>query len=213
VIVTTLSLLNPKDFRAIRQVRHTEFYWALAAFAGVVLVGTLQGIAIAVIISILTLFYQSSRPLVYAMARKPGTEVFRPLTGQHPGDETIPGLLIVRTEGRMTFASAPHVGEYLSTLVTAASPKVVIFECSGIPDFEYTALRSLIGFEKKLGKNGISLWLSALNPAALNVIQSSSLGATLGRQRMFFTLQEAVAAYEAQHKFSSPAPISQPAAV
>ena len=92
VVATTLSLLNPKDFLAIRRVRHMEFYWALAAFAGVVLLGTLQGIAIAVAISLLTLMYQSSQPLVYAMARKPGTEVFRPLTGQHAGDETIPGL-------------------------------------------------------------------------------------------------------------------------
>lgn len=198
VVITTLGLLNPKDFDAIWRIRHTEFWWAVAAFAGVVLLGTLQGIIVAVAISILTLFYQASQPLVYALARKPGTDVFRPLTGEHPGDETMPGLLVVRTEGRMTFANAPQVGEQIATLVEAAKPTVVIFECSGIVNIEYTALRALINFEKKLAQNGIALWLTALNPAALEVVNRSSLGATLGRERMFFNLPRAVATFNEQ---------------
>jgi MFS superfamily sulfate permease-like transporter len=198
VIVTTLPLLSTADFRAIRRVRRTEFRWALAACAGVVLLGTLNGILVAVAISVLTLIYQANHPLVYAMGRKPGTEVFRPLTGEHPQDETIPGLLIVRTEGRMTFASAPQVSELLWALLGEAHPKVVILECSAIPDFEYTALKSLIEGEEKLRERGIELWLTTLNPEALKVVKSSSLGKALGNGRMFFNLREAVKAYEAR---------------
>src|SRR5208337_1418096 len=88
VVFTALPLLSPVDFRTILRVRHTEFYWALAACAGVVLLGTLQGILVAVGISLLTLFYQANHPLVYAVGRKPGTKIFRPLLGEHPGDET-----------------------------------------------------------------------------------------------------------------------------
>ena len=109
VVVTAFSLLSPKDFRSILEVRRTEFLWALAAFAGVVLLGTLQGILVAVAISLLTLLYAANHPLVYAVGRKPGTDVFRPQSVDNAGDETIPGLLILRTEGRMTFASAPRV--------------------------------------------------------------------------------------------------------
>lgn len=196
VIVTSLPLLNPAEFRSIRRIRHTEFRWALVACAGVVVLGTLNGILVAVAISVLTLIYQANHPLVYAVGRKPGTDVFRPLTGEHPGDETIPGLLIVRSEGRMTFASAPHVGERIWGLVDEAQPKVVILECSAIPDFEYTALRSLINGEEKLRERGIALWLTTLNPNALAVVKSSSLGQTLGDECMFFNLREAVQAYE-----------------
>ncbi len=196
VIVTTLPLLSTADFRTIRRVRHTEFRWALVACAGVVLLGTLNGILVAVAISVLTLIYQANHPLVYAVGRKPGTEVYRPLTGEHPGDETIPGLLIVRTEGRMTFASAPQVGERLWALLNEAVPKVVILECSAIPDFEYTALQGLIGLEEKLQERGIVLWLATLNPEALTVVKRSPLGQILGTGRMFFNLREAVRAYE-----------------
>jgi sulfate permease, SulP family len=196
VVVTTLPLLSTTDFRSIRRIRHTEFRWALVACAGVVLLGTLQGILVAVVISILTLFYQANHPPVYAVGRKPGTETYRPLTGEHPEDETIPGLLIIRTEGRMTFASAPQIRERLFALLDEANPKVVILECSAIPDFEYTALKALIGLEEKLQGRGIVLWLSALNPEALKVVKSSPLGQTLGNERMFFNLREAVQAYE-----------------
>jgi SulP family sulfate permease len=196
VVVTTLPLLSTADFRSIRRIRHTEFRWALVACAGVVLLGTLQGILVAIAISILTLFYQANHPAIYAVGRKPGAEVYRPLSGEHPGDETIPGLLIVRSEGRMTFASAPQVGERLWSLVDEADPKVMIVECSAIPDFEYTALRALIGVEEKLRERGVTLWLAALNPEALKVVERSPLGQTLGRERMFFNLREAVKAYE-----------------
>jgi SulP family sulfate permease len=196
VIVTTLPLINPADFRSILRIRRTEFVWSLIACAGVVLLGTLAGILVAVAISVLTLFYQATNPLVYAVGRKPGTEIYRPLTGEHPEDETLPGLLILRTEGRLNFASAPQVGERMWPMVRESRPRVVILECSAIPDIEYTALRGLAAAEEKLRAEGITLWLSALNPEAFKVVERSPLGKALGHERMFFNLREAVKAYE-----------------
>ena len=45
-------------------------------------------------------------------------------------------------------------------------------------------------------RQGVTLWLASLNPEVLKVVQQSPLGATLGRARMFFNLQSAVAQYE-----------------
>jgi SulP family sulfate permease len=196
VVVTSAPLLSTADFRSILAVRRTEFLWALAAVAGVVLLGTLQGILVAIGISVLTVFYQSNHPLVYTLGRKPGTDVFRPRSPDHPGDETIPGLLIVRTEGRMTFASAPRTRERIAALIDEAHPRVVILESSAIPDFEYTALQALSKAEKSLRERGIELWLTALNPEAYKVVMRSPLGRALGTERMFFELGDAVAAYE-----------------
>jgi sulfate permease, SulP family len=200
VVVTTLPLLGTIEFRAILRVRHTEFLWALASCAGVVLLGTLQGILVAVAISVLTLAYEANHPLVYTLRRKPGTEVFRPQSSDHPGDETLPGLLIVRTEGRMTFASVPHVRERMAALIGEAHPQVLLLECSAIPDFEYTALQVLVQAEERMREHGISLWLCALNPLALEVVRRSPLGRILASERMFLNLREAVTAYETRGK-------------
>jgi anti-anti-sigma factor len=196
VVVTTLPLLSMRDFRSILRIRRTEFLWAVAAGAGVVILGTLQGILVAIAISVLTLVYQANHPPVYTLRRKPGTDVFRPHSADHPGDETIPGLLIVKTEGRMNFASAPRAREHLAAMVAEVRPKVVILDCSAIPDFEYTALRALTYAEENLRKNGISLCLSALNPQALEAVRRSPLGEALGPASMFFNLPDAVKAYE-----------------
>jgi high affinity sulfate transporter 1 len=196
VAVTSLPLLNPVDFRSILQVRRAEFVWALVALGGVVFLGTLNGILVAIAVSVLTLLYQGTHPPVYEVGRKPDSDVFRPLTGEHPEDETLPGLLVLRTEGQMNFASAPRVGERMWELVRETSPRVVIIECSAVRDIEYTALRALTVAEKKLDASGISLWVAGLNPEVLKVIKRSPLGEALGQARMFFNLLEAVQAYE-----------------
>ncbi len=200
VVVTSLPLLSTADFRSILRIRRMEFLWAIAAFAGVVVLGTLQGILVAIAISIVTLFYQANHPPVYALRRKPGTDVFRPRSSDHPEDETIPGLLIIKTEGRMNFASAPRAREHLAALIFEARPQVVIFDCSAIPDFEYTALRALTHAEENMRAHGISLCLSALNPQALEAVRRSPLGEALGSARMFFNLPDAVKAYETRAK-------------
>jgi high affinity sulfate transporter 1 len=196
VLVTALPLLSTADFRSILAVRRTEFLWALAAGAGVIVLGTLNGILVAIAISLMTLIYQANHPLVYQLHRKPGTDIFRPQSANHPEDQAIPGLMIVRTEGRMTFASAPRARDDIAALVAASKPQVVILECSAIPDFEYTALRTLIKAEENLREGGIVLWLAALNPEAFKVVMRSPLGKTLGTERMFLDLPTAVTAFE-----------------
>src|SRR5262249_20250884 len=109
VIVYSIGLIKPMEFLSILRVRRTEFYWALAAFAGVMLLGTLKGILVAIILSLLALAHQVANPPVYLLGRKPGTNVFRPRSKEHPEDETFPGLLLLRPEGRIFFANAERV--------------------------------------------------------------------------------------------------------
>jgi anti-anti-sigma factor len=192
--------VNPTDFRIIRAVRNVEFRWALVAFAGVVLLGSLNGILVAVAVSLLALVYHSNHPPVYVLARKPGTNIFRPLSSEHPDDEVLPGLLIVRTEGRIHFANAQRVGDKMWPLIHEARPQVVLLDCSAVPDIEYTALRMLTEAEEKLRQSGMTLWLAALNPEALDVIEKAPLGKVLGRERMFFNVEQAVGVWSGDVK-------------
>jgi SulP family sulfate permease len=74
-------------------------------------------------------------------------------------------------------------------------PKVMALDLSGVPDLEYTALKMLIEAEKRERERGVSIWLVGLNPDVLSVIQRSGLGKVLGRERMHFNLELAVAKY------------------
>jgi SulP family sulfate permease len=195
VVATTIGLVSPKEFFAIVRIRKAELWWSIAALIGVVVLGTLEGILVAVGISLLTLMYAANHPPVYAVGRKPGTSVFRPLSPENPVDETFPGLLIMRTEGMMTFASAPRIRETLWELIEEAKPRVLLLDLRAVPNIEYTALKLMSDFNEKVKERGITLWLAALNPKALEVVKRSPLFIALGHNQMFLNTELAVETY------------------
>ncbi len=198
IIATSIVLLNPIDFRAILRVRKIEFTWAIVSLIGVMLFGVLNGILVAILLSILTLIYEANHPPVYALGRKKKTkDVFRPIK-THPKDEIFPGLLIVRTEGMLTFASAPNTKDKFNMLIAKYNPKVILLDLSAVPDIEYTALVMLEETEERLKQHGIDLYLAALNPKVLEMLKRSPLGKKLGTKKMFFTVEQAVDFYNSK---------------
>ena len=195
VIVYSIGLIKPAEFRAILRIRRKEFIWAMAALVGVVLLGTLKGILVAIIVSLVGLAYQVADPPVHVLGRKRGTNVFRARSKDHPDDETYPGLLLMRLEGRIFFANAERIGQKMRLLVEESKPKVIAVDLSGVIDLEYTALKTLIEAEQRLRERGVLLCLVGLNQTVLAMVMRSQLGETLGRERMFFNLEMAVAKY------------------
>ncbi|MGZ5659941.1 MAG: STAS domain-containing protein, partial [Usitatibacter sp.] len=196
VLAYSVGLIKVGEFRAIRAVRTTEFRWAVIAFGGVLVLGTLRGIVVAIVASLLALLHQANNPPVYAVGRKRGTDVFRPRSEAHPTDETWPGLLILRPQGRIYFANAECVGDKMWAMFDEAKPNVVLLDLGAVSDIEYTALNMLSEGEAKLREKGAVLWLAALNPHVLDIVRDTALGRRLGRERMFFNVQTAVDAYE-----------------
>jgi anti-anti-sigma factor len=172
VIVYSVGLIDAASFRAIRAVRVMEFVWALVALA-----------------------QQAANPPVHVLGRKPGTNVFRPRTPEHPGDETFPGLLLLRVEGRIFFLNAPRIGEKVQPLLEETKPNTIILDMRGVFDLEYTALKALTEAEARMRERGIALWLVGMAPAVLAMVQRSPLGRTLGREGMHFNLEIALNKY------------------
>jgi MFS superfamily sulfate permease-like transporter len=144
------------------------------------------------VVSVVSLAQQVANPPVYVLARKRGTNVFRPRTDEHPDDETFPGLLLLRVEGRVFFLNAARIGEKIRALVNEAKPTTVALDLSGVFDFEYTALKALIEAQKRFAEDGVAVWLVGLTPAVLRVVERSELGQRLGRDQMHFNLEIAV---------------------
>jgi sulfate permease, SulP family len=192
VIVYSFGLIKPIEFREILSIRRTEFSWAIVAFAGVVLFGTLKGIIVAIIVSLVTLAYQVANPPVYVLRRKPGTNVFRPQSPEHPEDESFPGLLLLRPEGPIFFANAAQIAHKIEPLIREAQPRIVAVDASGVLDMEYTALKMFAQVAERQSQNGIQLWLIGMNPEVLAIVQRSSLGQMLRREGMYFNLEIAI---------------------
>jgi len=200
VIIASIGLIKPAEFQAILRVRSMEFRWALIAVVGVLVLGTLKGILVAVLVSLVALIVRANLHPLLVLGRKPGTNVFRPLSSEHPEDETFPGLLLLRPEGAIYFANAPRLGQLIRAAIEKSAPRVLVLDLSAVPDLEYTALRMLTDGEEKLRGEGVVLWLVSMNPGVLSMVGRSKLGERLDRSRMFFTLEQAVDHFQQQER-------------
>lgn len=208
VIIYSVGLIQPVEFAAIKKVRAMEFSWALAAFAGVLMFGTLKGIVVAIVISLVALSSQAANPRVYVIGRKRGADVLRPLSPEHPDDETFPGLLIVRPEGRLFFVNAQQVGDKVQALVAQYKPRVLALDMSRVFDIEYSALQMLIERESRATAAGATVWLAGLSPSVKESIRSSGLADRLGKERMFFNTRAVIQHY--QEHFATDASVDAP---
>jgi SulP family sulfate permease len=192
VIVYSVGLIQPAEFRAIRGVRSMEFRWALIACVGVLVFGTLKGIVVAIIVSMIGLASQTAHPRVSVIGRKRGADVLRPVSPEHPDDETFDGLLILRPEGRLYFVNAQNVSDQVNALVTQYQPRVLVMDMSRVPDVEYSALEAMMTGEKRLTERGITVWLAGLNPGVLETVTHAGFAQRLGSERMLFNARAAI---------------------
>jgi MFS superfamily sulfate permease-like transporter len=197
VIVYSVGLISPAEFIAIRKIRTLEFTWAIAALAGVLIFGTLQGIVVAIVLSLIGLSSQVVNSKVYVIGRKRGADVLRPLSPENPDDDTFEGLLILRPEGRLFFANAQQVGDQIRALVAEHRPNVLALDLSRVPDIEYSALQMLLDGERRFTADGVTVWLAAANPNVLACIRASPL-AELGRERLLFNARAVITKYQDQ---------------
>ena len=196
VIFYSVGLIQPAEFLAIRRVRTMELRWALAAFAGVLVFGTLKGIVVAIILSLISLSSQAANPKVHVIGRKRGADVLRPLSPEHPDDETFDGLLILRPEGRLFFANAQQVSDRIRALVAQYQPRVLALDMSRVVDIEYSALQMLIEGERRATEEGGTFWLADLSPGVMESIKASGLADRLGKERLFFNARAVIQHYQ-----------------
>jgi MFS superfamily sulfate permease-like transporter len=200
VIVYSIPLVRPAEFLAIRKVRTMEFRWAIFAFFGVLLFGTLKGIIAAIILSLISLLNHSAHMKVYVLGRKRGVDVLRPLSPEHPDDETFEGLLLLRPEGTLFFANAQSVREQIAALVAKHQPEVVILDMSRVTDIEYSALQMLIEGERLTRMLGATFWLAGLNPGVFGGVTACGLAGQMGKERMFYNVRAAIEHYQANYQ-------------
>jgi MFS superfamily sulfate permease-like transporter len=92
-------------------------------------------------------------------------DVLRPLSSDHPDDETFEGLLIVRSEGRLFFLNAQNVADRIRALAAEYRPRAIALDMSRVPDLEYSALPMLKEAVDQRAPDGPEIWLVGLTPA------------------------------------------------
>jgi high affinity sulfate transporter 1 len=197
VLVAVSGLIDVPALRRIGAIRRRDLALSLVAVLAVLTLGILYGVLVAVVVSLLVLMYQTNHAPVVLLRREPKTGRWR-ARGQPDQMETLAGLAVVRTEGRLYFANAQRVSDHVLVLVDEVSPlpRVVVFDASLIPDLEFTALTVLDGLQRELRTRGGTLWLAGLRPVPGEMVQRA-LAQYEGRSvPLYDDVEAAVAAFE-----------------
>ena len=133
-----------------------DFIAAVAAMLGVLIFDTLPGLFIGIAVSLLLLLYRVSRPHVAVLGQVPGTSQWADVA-QHPEDETIPGVAILRAESGLFFANADHVQVTINEAATAEGIHAVVLDGETIPFVDVTAARMLDELTADLHRRGVRL--------------------------------------------------------
>lgn len=201
IIVASLGLIDIAAFRFLRQVRRTEFWLAIVTAFGVLCVGVLWGILVAVVLSLILILYRISRPhdaLLDDVDAAGGT-VYRGVVDKETA-LTEPGLIVYRFDAPLVFANAAFFTERLEGLVANAGPglRCVILDAEPISDFDSTAAEALETLDADLERVGADLWIARANASLRQLLTATGLTTRLGAEHMYPSVRAAVAAYRAQ---------------
>jgi high affinity sulfate transporter 1 len=199
VIHAVWHLINFRKIRKYRSITSLDFWTALVAMLGVLAVGILEGLLIAVFLGLLGLLYASKSRTSAVLAKVPGQEIYRSLEN-NPEGETYPGLLIARFEGSLFFANAPDMADEIryGVEVTEPSPRVVLVDFESITEVDATALITIGELNEELERAGTDLRLARVRAHVLELMRTTELDKDIGPEYIYDSVHAGVNAFLAE---------------
>ena len=196
VIAASVSLADiPATIRLWRQ-RRAEFALSIAAFLGVVFLGVLPGIAVAVALSVLNVFRRAWWPYQAVLGHVEGLAGYHDVRS-YPDAERLPGLVIFRFDAPLFFANARTFRDQVRRLAsTDPRPRWIIVAAEPITDVDTTAADMLEDLDKAINALGVSLVFAEMKDPVRQKIERYELTETIDPGHFFPTLEAAIAAFQ-----------------
>lgn len=163
------------------RVSRVDFLSALSALVGVLLLGILNGILTAVVVSALALLAFATRPHVAFLGRIPGTTRYSD-TSRHPDNEPIPGIVAFRPEGSVLYLNVDHIRSEVLAHVDrphAAPLRKVICDLSAAPLVDIPGARMLRDLANTLAARGIALSIVSSLGVVRDILRAEGLSHTV----------------------------------
>lgn len=201
------GMIDLGELRRLHRVSRFDYWIAVAAVLAVLSAGVLAGVLIGVALSLGWLIYVATRPAIPLLGREPGTQVFRDLA-ENPDDEVLPGIVVLRPDGGLFFATAEALEERIRELEDATDPplRALVLDLEGVNFVDSQGAAKLTEIEEFLDLDGISLRLARVKPKVRTVLESQGLINEIGTDHVHGNVARAVAAQLAEEVHANPNP-------
>jgi high affinity sulfate transporter 1 len=205
VIVAVRGLFKIGALTRLYRLRRTEFWTAMGALAGVLVLGILDGVVIGALLSLLLVIGRASESRMSVLGKVPGLPQFTNLK-DNPENVTIPGLSIMRADEGIFYANADSIRDEILNNVGSADPpiKTVILDLEMTSDLDLPGAEMLGELHTKLQETGIHLRLSRVQRQARMLLTRAGISQEIGPEKIHPRTLFAVAAYLSEEGVGSP---------
>ena len=194
VVFAVRHMLNVREILRFARIRRNSLGMILPALFGVLILGVLTGLALAVVLSLAVIASELSRPHVVPLAKMKKTGAWVD-ANRHPEAQRYPGVAIYRIQGVLFFASADVVRDALRRLVKRADPRpvVVALDLEALYDIDATSVIMLDELCEDLRGSGFDCVFTNVHRPVRQVLRREGLFDRLGRERFYSSVDSAVA--------------------
>lgn len=213
VLTAVAGLIDVRELRRLWRISRPDFIAATVALAGVLLLGILEGILLAALVSVLIMLIRASRPDVAFLGRVPGTTLYSDVA-RHPENEAIPGVLVFRPDGSLLYVNADNVlGTVLARLASEppGSVRLVVCDLSAAPHLDLAAVGMLRKLHATLEGKRIRLAVVGPHGEVRDLLRREGFADLVGGVARITTLEsiltEAASEGRTKANVNAPAPI------
>jgi SulP family sulfate permease len=189
-----MGMMDLPEMRRLWRVQRFDFWVAIAALVSTLAFGVLAGVVIGIGLSLLWLVRVATNPGIALLGRQPGTQVFREL-GEHPGDEQVPGVVIIRLDGGLFFATSDTLEDRLREVIHATPDLTgIVLDCEGINFIDSQGAAKLLEMVELAEESGITLRLARLKASVRPTLKRDGVFARFGPDRIHGNVFRAVQA-------------------
>ena len=200
VIASAIGLIEVGDLRRIYRIQRWEFWLSIACAVGVIVLGAIEGIGLAIVVAVIEFLWDAWRPYSAVLGRADGVKGYHDVT-RYPDARLIPGLVLFRWDAPLFFANAELFHDRVLDAV-ASSPTPVrwlVVAAEPITSVDVTSADMLAELIETLQAADIQLCLAEMKDPVKDKLKRFGLFERLGEAAFFPTLGASVSGYLETH--------------
>lgn len=197
LVYTAFGMLEVASLRTLRRIDRNEFSIAVGVTAVILMAGMVPGILAGLLLSLIDVLYEISRPRDAILRRLPSDGKFHDCLDPEEG-ETVRGLIVYRLYAPLIFANARYVVARIREIVDQAGPELewLVIDAQAISDVDVTAAQRFATLHRELQEHGVQIKLADAPRPFREQLRKVGLSSTLGSEHFYVSVKKAVEAYE-----------------
>lgn len=205
IIVAVFGLIDIHEGIRLWKINRTDFWMMLITFFSTLLLGIELGIGIGIILSLMIVIYQSTRPHTAILGRVPGTSFYRNIE-RFSNVEERADVLVFRFDAPLYFANIQHFKDTLASEINQRkhSLKAVVLPANTTYHIDSSGIHAIEEILENCKKQNIQLYFTGVRGPVRDALKKGQLLTKIGESHFFMNIQQAIDYFDHDEKAKLP---------